>query len=66
VAKFVRSYESADLDALVARLTADVRVSMPPIPLEYDGRDVVARFCATNIHHVAGRRSAYGAPEEPQ
>jgi RNA polymerase sigma-70 factor (TIGR02960 family) len=47
VAKFVRSYESADLDALVALLTVDVRISMPPIPLEYHGRDVVARFCAT-------------------
>ena len=46
-AKFVRAYESADLDALVALLTADVRVSMPPIPLEYQGRDVVARFCAS-------------------
>jgi RNA polymerase sigma-70 factor (TIGR02960 family) len=46
-AKFVRAYESGDLDALVALLTADVRVSMPPIPLEYQGRDVVARFCAS-------------------
>jgi hypothetical protein len=31
----------------VALLTADVRVSMPPVPLEYQGRDVVARFFAT-------------------
>jgi RNA polymerase sigma-70 factor (TIGR02960 family) len=46
VAEFVRAYESADLDALVALLTDDVFVSMPPIPLEYEGRDVVARFCA--------------------
>jgi RNA polymerase sigma-70 factor (TIGR02960 family) len=46
-AKFVRAYEAGDLDALVALLTADVRVSMPPIPLEYHGRDVVARFCAS-------------------
>jgi RNA polymerase sigma-70 factor (TIGR02960 family) len=46
-AKFVRAYESADLDALVALLTADVRVSMPPIPLEYHGRDAVAHFCAS-------------------
>jgi len=46
-AKFVRAYEAADLDALVALLTADVRVSMPPIPLEYQGRDAVARFCAS-------------------
>ena len=32
VAKFVRAYESGDVDALVALLTADVAVSMPPIP----------------------------------
>ena len=45
VAKFVRAWESADLDALVALLTDDVFMSMPPIPFEYEGRDVVARFC---------------------
>ena len=44
MAKFVRAYESADLDAVVALLTDDVFVSMPPIPLEYQGRDVVARL----------------------
>jgi RNA polymerase sigma-70 factor (ECF subfamily) len=54
VAKFVRAYEAADLDALVALLTDDVFISMPPMPLEYEGRDVVARFCA-NIFG-AGRR----------
>jgi RNA polymerase sigma-70 factor (TIGR02960 family) len=47
VAKFVRAWESADLDALVALLTDDVFVSMPPMPFEYQGRDVVARFCAS-------------------
>jgi RNA polymerase sigma-70 factor (TIGR02960 family) len=47
VAKFVRAWQSGDVDALVALLTADVSVSMPPIPLEYHGRDVVARFCAS-------------------
>jgi RNA polymerase sigma-70 factor (TIGR02960 family) len=54
VAKFVRAYESADLDALVALLTDDVFMSMPPMPLEYEGRDVVARFCA--LLFGAGRR----------
>jgi RNA polymerase sigma-70 factor (ECF subfamily) len=44
VADFVRAWESGDVDALVALLTSDVSVSMPPIPLEYHGRDVVARF----------------------
>ena len=47
LATFVRAWESGDVDALVALLTADVRVSMPPIPLEYHGRDVVACFCAS-------------------
>jgi RNA polymerase sigma-70 factor (ECF subfamily) len=46
LAKFVRAWESGDVDALVALLTVDVRVSMPPIPLEYHGRNVVARFFA--------------------
>ena len=46
VAKFVSAYESADIDALVALLTDDVFMSMPPTPLEYRGRDSVARFCA--------------------
>jgi RNA polymerase sigma-70 factor (TIGR02960 family) len=54
VARFVRAYESADLDALVALLTDDVFLSMPPIPLEYEGRDVVARLYA-NIFG-SGRR----------
>ena len=54
VAKFVRAWESADLDALVALLTDDVFISMPPMPFEYQGRDVVARFCACLFG--AGRR----------
>jgi RNA polymerase sigma-70 factor (ECF subfamily) len=54
VAKFVRAWENADLDALVALLTDDVFMSMPPMPFEYQGRDVVARFCA--ILFGGGRR----------
>ena len=54
VAKFVRAWESADLDALITLLTDDVFMSMPPIPFEYEGRDVVARFCANLFG--AGRR----------
>jgi RNA polymerase sigma-70 factor (TIGR02960 family) len=54
VAKFVRAWESADVGALVALLTGDVFMSMPPMPFEYQGRDVVARFCASLFG--AGRR----------
>jgi RNA polymerase sigma-70 factor (TIGR02960 family) len=46
VAKFVRAYDSGDIDALVALLTDDISISMPPIPFEYQGRDVVGRFHA--------------------
>ena len=53
-AKFARAYESADLDALVALLTDDVFMSMPPMPLDYEGRNVVARFCA--LLFGAGRK----------
>ncbi|HEX3591287.1 MAG TPA: sigma-70 family RNA polymerase sigma factor [Pseudonocardiaceae bacterium] len=54
VADFVRAWESADVDALVALLTDDVFMSMPPLPLEYEGRDIAARFCAGLFD--AGRR----------
>ena len=47
VAEFVHAYATGDLDALVALLTNDIHVSMPPIPLEYQGRDVVARLFAS-------------------
>ncbi|WP_245607230.1 RNA polymerase subunit sigma-70 [Pseudonocardia spinosispora] len=53
-AAFVRAWESADVPALVALLTDDVFLSMPPMPFEYQGRDVVACFCAGIFD--AGRR----------
>ena len=49
VAEFVRAYEAADIDAVVALLTDDVFMSMPPVPFEYEGRDIVARFLANII-----------------
>src|SRR6478609_9324178 len=46
VAMFARAWESADLDALVALLTDDVFIAMPPEPFGYEGRDNVARYWA--------------------
>jgi RNA polymerase sigma-70 factor (ECF subfamily) len=54
VAKFVRAYQAGDVEALVALLTADVRVTMPPIPLEYHGRETVALFYTSMFQR--GRR----------
>ena len=54
VAKFVRAWESADVDGLVALVTDDVFMSMPPMPFEYEGRDAVGSFCASIF--ASGRR----------
>jgi RNA polymerase sigma-70 factor (ECF subfamily) len=54
VARFVRAYEAGDLDAVVELLTDDVFISMPPMPLEYRGREIVSRFYGSIIN--AGRR----------
>ena len=47
MAKFVAAYESSDLDSLVALLTDDVFISMPPLPFEYEGREPASRFFAS-------------------
>ncbi|HZQ76954.1 MAG TPA: sigma-70 family RNA polymerase sigma factor [Acidimicrobiia bacterium] len=49
VERFVEAYQSGDIDGLVALLTEDVCVSMPPMPFEYVGRDVAARFFAAVV-----------------
>jgi RNA polymerase sigma-70 factor (TIGR02960 family) len=54
IAKFARAWESADVDAVVALLTNDVFISMPPFPNEYEGRELAARFFASIFE--AGRR----------
>jgi RNA polymerase sigma-70 factor (TIGR02960 family) len=47
VSKFVGAWESANVGALVELLTDDVFTSMPPMPFEYEGRELVGRFCAS-------------------
>ncbi len=47
VAKFVAAYESSDLDSVVALLTDDIFISMPPLPFEYEGREPASRFFAS-------------------
>jgi RNA polymerase sigma-70 factor (ECF subfamily) len=49
VDRLTRAYHNGDVDGLVALLTEDVLMTMPPIPLEYLGRELVARFLRAAI-----------------
>jgi RNA polymerase sigma-70 factor (ECF subfamily) len=53
--RFVEAFEAADIAGIVACLTEDVWVRMPPVPLEYQGRDLAAQFFAT-VSFRRGRR----------
>ncbi len=55
VARLTHALETNDVDGLVALLTDDVWLTMPPIPLEYQGRDLAARFSESVIFRP-GRR----------
>ena len=44
LARYVDAHERADPQAVIELLRQDVRCSMPPLPVLYDGRDVVAAF----------------------
>jgi RNA polymerase sigma-70 factor (ECF subfamily) len=44
VGRFADAVESGDIDEIVSLLTDDALVTMPPQPLEYQGRDTIAAF----------------------
>ena len=46
VERLTRAYEANDLDGVIALLSEDVWLRMPPVPLEYQGRELAARFLA--------------------
>lgn len=43
VRRLTEAYQTADLDGVIALLTEDVWLTMPPAPFEYQGREVAAR-----------------------
>ncbi|HEX2896294.1 MAG TPA: sigma-70 family RNA polymerase sigma factor [Marmoricola sp.] len=55
VERFVDAFTRSDVDGLVALLTDDAWISMPPMPFEYHGREAARRFF--EVTHVAGARS---------
>jgi RNA polymerase sigma-70 factor (ECF subfamily) len=49
IARLTRAYETGDVEDVVAMLTEDVLLAMPPLPLEYQGRELAAQFIATVV-----------------
>jgi RNA polymerase sigma-70 factor (ECF subfamily) len=54
VGSFADAVESGDVDELVALLTDDARLTMPPLPLEYQGHDAIGAFLG-HREEVRGR-----------
>src|SRR6185436_20774180 len=44
VGRFADAVESGDVDEVVALLTDDARLTMPPLPLEYQGHEAIGAF----------------------
>jgi RNA polymerase sigma-70 factor (ECF subfamily) len=44
VERLTRAFEAGDVAGIVALLTEDAWLTMPPLPMEYQGRDLAARF----------------------
>jgi RNA polymerase sigma-70 factor (ECF subfamily) len=70
-ARFADAIEHGDVDAMVSMLTDDAWLTMPPAPLEYQGRAVIATFMrsvgfrnGTRRYHLVPTRAngqpAYG------
>ena len=59
VERLTRAFEADDVDGIVAALTEDVWLTMPPLPLEYRGPELAAEFLA-----ATGFRPGWTAPAE--
>jgi RNA polymerase sigma-70 factor, ECF subfamily len=49
VGVYVDAWERGDVEALVELLAQDARITMPPIPTWYEGRDAVASFLGERV-----------------
>jgi RNA polymerase sigma-70 factor (TIGR02960 family) len=60
-ARFADAFERGDVRALVALLTEDVWLTMPPLPFEYAGREAVGHFMDA-VSFRGGTRSSRLVP----
>jgi RNA polymerase sigma-70 factor (TIGR02960 family) len=54
-ARFAEAVESGDVEGMVSLLTEDALLTMPPLPLEYQGHEAIAGF-------LSSREEARGTP----
>lgn len=52
---FLRAFEAGDVEAIVAMLTDDAWLTMPPLPLEYQGPAAIGHFLSTVAFHDGAR-----------
>ena len=55
VARFADAFEHDDIERVVALLTDDASVTMPPEPQEYQGRTAIATFLQNRVDARGGR-----------
>jgi RNA polymerase sigma-70 factor (TIGR02960 family) len=65
VERFTRAFEAGDVDDVVALLTDDVWLTMPPLPLEYQGRELATRFLTAVWQDLGYRLIATRANGQP-
>ncbi|MBL7259028.1 RNA polymerase subunit sigma-70 [Paractinoplanes lichenicola] len=63
--RFAEAFTRGDVDAVVALLTDDVWLSMPPAPHEYQGRDAVREFLARSFAYARSSLTRVGANRQP-
>jgi RNA polymerase sigma-70 factor (TIGR02960 family) len=54
VARVTAAFETGDVDGLVALLTEDVSITMPPIPGQCDGREDAGRYFRRTLFRLGG------------
>jgi RNA polymerase sigma-70 factor (TIGR02960 family) len=55
VRRFADAFENDDIDGVVALLTDDAKLTMPPEPLEYQGREAIDAFLRDRCSKRVGR-----------
>jgi RNA polymerase sigma-70 factor (ECF subfamily) len=56
-ARFADAFERGDVQAIVALLTDDAWLTMPPLPFEYQGRDLIGHFLEAVTFRTGPHRS---------